>query len=94
MSTRRNIGKKERFFDYTLLFVVIFLSLFGLIMIYSSSSVTSGDTYLGRQLLTTSLGMGALFAVIILRPYHFYGRFAYLGLVGSVVVLMLLLTPL
>lgn len=38
--------------------------------------------------------MGALFAVIILRPYHFYGRFAYLGLIGSVVVLMLLLTPL
>ena len=33
--------KKKSFYDYSLLFVIIFLSCFGLIMIYSTSYYTA-----------------------------------------------------
>ena len=35
---RRRREKREYFYDYTLLFVVMFLVFFGLIMLYSTSS--------------------------------------------------------
>ena len=48
--------KTEKYFDYSLLFIVIFLVCFGLVMIYSTSAynsqiVNEGDSfyYLKRQ---------------------------------------------
>ena len=35
---QRKIAKSQKYFDYTLLFVVLFLIGFGLVMIYSTSS--------------------------------------------------------
>ena len=47
--TRRRRRKKkqqsEYFFDYSLLFIVLFLLGFGLIMIYSASSYEAYDSY-------------------------------------------------
>ena len=37
--------KRIRYFDYNLLFVIIFLMGFGLVMLYSSSSYTSVNKY-------------------------------------------------
>ena len=39
---RRGEKKRESFFDYTLLFIVLFLLGFGLVMLYSTSSYDGG----------------------------------------------------
>ena len=86
--------KPDSYFDYTLLTVVIFLTLFGIVMIYSSSSYTSGEEYLLKQVGTAVLGIIVMMLVIFLRPYHFYGRFAYLAMAIAIFSMFLLLTPL
>ncbi|OYP21378.1 cell division protein, partial [Lachnotalea glycerini] len=72
--------KKEHYFDYSLLFIIIFLVCFGLVMLYSTSSyngqVKFGDStfYLKKQLMATLLGIVAM--LIIARiDYHFWERF-------------------
>ena len=72
--------KKEkpiRYFDYSLLFLIIFLLCFGLVMLYSTSSYYGstrfGDAayYLKKQLFATSLGIVAM--IIVSRiPYRFW----------------------
>ena len=76
----------ERYFDYSLLFVTIFLLVFGLIMIYSASSYTAqmeeGNPafYFNKQLLFTVIGLGAMFIMYLidyrvwhkLAPYIFF----------------------
>lgn len=101
MATRndniRKTPKKEYFFDYTLLFVVLFLLGFGLIMIYSTSSykaqIDFNDSthYLKSQAQAIALGLVAMFVVSRI-PYKFWQRFAMLGYVVSVVLILLLLT--
>ena len=57
----------QRYFDYSLLFVTIFLVGFGLVMIYSTSSYTaqmeSGNaaSYFIKQLLSTIVGFVAMY---------------------------------
>lgn len=95
----RRKKKTEYFFDYTLLFVVLFLLGFGLIMIYSASSYEAGDKlgdptyYLRKQAVSSMLGLVAM--VIVARiPYHFWERFATLGYIVSAGLILLVLTPL
>lgn len=75
------MGKKKRketgfYFDYSLLFVLIFIVGFGLTMIYSTSSYTAqielGDPeyYFKRQLMFTILGMAAMFFIARFFDYH------------------------
>ena len=87
MGTRRRAKKKEQseyFFDYSLLFIVLFLLGFGLVMIYSASSYSAFEEYkdtayyLKRQLIAVILGL-ALMIVVANIPYHFWERFATLG---------------
>ena len=100
----RNVGRKrggqqETFFDYTLLFIVLFLLGFGLVMLYSTSSYEAsmemGDSayYLKKQVASTVLGL-IVMMVIANIPYHFWERFAFLGYVVSVVLILVVLTPL
>ena len=69
----------EYFFDYTLLFVILFLLGFGLIMIYSVSSYEAYAKYndaayfLKKQLLSGILGLIAMIVVANI-PYHFWAR--------------------
>ncbi len=96
---RERQEQSEYFFDYSLLFIVIFLLGFGLIMIYSVSSYEAnleyGDAayYLKKQLFSSALGLGAM-VVTALIPYHFWERFATLGYVVSAVLILLVVTPL
>lgn len=98
---RRNRKKEqsEYYFDYTLLFVVLFLLGFGLVMIYSASSYAAlqsfGDEahYLKRQLIANILGLFAMMVVANI-PYHFWERFATLGYIVSVGLILLVKTPL
>ncbi|MBQ3105151.1 MAG: putative lipid II flippase FtsW [Lachnospiraceae bacterium] len=94
--------KNEYFFDYSLLFIVLFLLGFGLIMIYSASSyeasmssLTNNDPmyYLKKQAVASVLGLIAMFVVSRI-PYHFWERFAILSYLVSAVLLLLVLTPL
>ncbi len=75
----RKKHKKATYFDYGLLFFVIFLIGFGLVMLYSTSAyngqVKFGDSafYLKRQLRATVLGLIAMFLVAKM-DYHFWYR--------------------
>lgn len=98
-SERRRKPKQEYFFDYTLLFVVLFLLGFGLIMIYSTSSYESAikfddaSYYLVKQAQAIGLGLLGMF-VMSRIPYQFWEKFAMLGYIVSAVLLLLLLSPL
>ena len=93
---RRTRGQQESFFDYTLLFIVLFLLAFGLVMLYSTSSYDGssqqGDPafYLKRQLVSTIIGMAAMIVVANI-PYHFWEHFAVLGYVVSIIMILLII---
>ncbi|NLL76460.1 MAG: cell division protein FtsW [Clostridiales bacterium] len=95
---RHRKKQSENFFDYSLLFIVLFLLGFGLIMIYSTSSYESnlqfGDStfYLRKQVTATIIGLAAMIVVANI-PYHFWERFATLGYIGSGVLIPLVLVP-
>lgn len=98
--TENKKRKAEHHTDMTLWFVLLSLIGFGLIMIYSASSYTAfnehnGDQayYLKKQAISVMIGLVAM--VVVSRiPYHFWERFANLGYVVSVVLILLVLTPL
>ena len=101
--TAENTGKKKvrRFYDYSLLFTVIFLTVFGLVMIYSSSSYSAqiqfnGDSaYFMRRQAIIALGGFVVMMIISKMDYHFFAKFALLGYGFSYIfLLMVMLTPL
>lgn len=86
-------NKPRRFYDYSLLFSVIFLTAFGLVMIYSSSSYMaqlkyqSASYFMMRQLAISAGGLvGAI--VISKLDYHWYARFAVLAYLLSYVLMI------
>lgn len=90
--------QKNNYFDYNLLFIVIFLLCFGLVMLYSSSAYTSankyGDSmyYLKLQIRNIAIGSVAMIGAMFL-DYHFYKPFALLALIGSFVLCLLVYVP-
>ena len=94
-----NRKREESFFDYTLLFVVLFLVGFGLIMIYSASSYEAnlelGDPayYLKRQAIAAFLGLIAMIFVSLV-PTKLFGKFSTTYYIVGMVGILLLLTPL
>ncbi len=100
--TRTKSKRKEQsefYFDYSLLFILLFLLGFGLLMIYSTSSYEAfqeyGDSahFLKTQLAAVILGLVAMIVVSNI-PYHFWEHFALLGYVVSFGMLFLVKTPL
>lgn len=96
---RRKKEQSEYFFDYSLLFIVLFLLGFGLVMIYSASSYEAqqefGDEayYLRKQLIAIIIGL-VMMIVVANIPYHFWERFALLGYIVSMALVPLVKTPL
>lgn len=95
-------NKKKKgidYFDYSLLFVVLFLLGFGLVMIYSTSSYQANikfgvsTYYLRKQAIATIIGLVAMFIVAKI-DYHIWEKFAIIAFVGSVVLIILVVTPL
>lgn len=85
-----------RYFDYSLLFLVIFLVCFGLVMLYSTSSYNGqvkfgdGAFYLKKQVFATGLGFAAMLIVARI-DYHFWKPFwlpAYLVALGLCTVVI------
>ena len=102
MAIRRRKKQAEYFFDYTLLFIVLFLLGFGLIMVYSTSSYEASMSaslnydeayYLKHQAGATVLGLVAMMVVFRI-PYHFWEPFAIPGYLASAVLIALVMTPL
>ena len=94
---RRSKAQQETFFDYTLLFIVLFLLAFGLVMLYSTSSYDGSlmenpdpAFYLKRQAGATVVGLAAMIVVANI-PYHFWERFAVLGYIVSIVMILLII---
>lgn len=80
--------KLRRYYDYSLLFTIIFLTVFGLIMIYSSSSYSAQidgnppSYFMTRQLIFALIGLaGMLF--ISKWPYHWFAKFGWIGLLAA-----------
>lgn len=90
MAGRQKKSKPLRYYDYSLLFLIIFLLCFGLVMLYSTSSYygfTRFDDsayYVKKQLFASSLGIVAMFGVSII-PYQWWMKwttFAYIAAFG------------
>lgn len=103
MAGRQSSTKKKtrRFYDYSLVFIIVFISIFGLIMIYSSSCYTAQLKYKGdsfyfvrRQGLIT---LASFFVMMFISKinYHFFAKFAAVAYITSYVCMVLVLfTPL
>ncbi len=93
---RKKEGQQEVFFDYTLLFIVLFLLAFGLVMLYSTSSYDAyidfqdSAYYLKKQMGATVLGL-IVMIIVAQIPYHFWERFATLGYLVSIVLILLII---
>ena len=100
-SGRRRVRKEKKrgAMDRSLVFIVLFLVVFGLIMIYSASAyyaVRSGrkaNYYLWSQLRATIIGLAAM--VFVSRvDYHVLRKLAWPAYFVSLVLIALVLTPL
>ncbi len=85
--------RPKRFYDYSLLFCVIFLTAFGLVMIYSASSYMAqlkydnASYFMMRQLTIASAGL--VMAIFISKlDYHWYARFAVFAYLLSYVLMI------
>ena len=85
--------KNRRFYDYSLLFTIIFIMAFGLVMIYSASSYMAqlkyGDAayFMMRQL---KIGVAGLVVALVISKmdYHWYARFALFAYALSYVLMI------
>ena len=86
--TREKEKKQIKYFDYTLLFIIIFLVGFGLVMLYSTSSYnaqvkfSNSAFYLRKQLLASLLGFGGMFFVAHV-DYHIWTRLSGLAYITA-----------
>lgn len=74
--------KIKHFFDYTLLFTVIFIAGFGLIVMYSASGYSAQSSmkdamyFLKKQAMYAAIGIVAMLGASKIN-YHIYARFSY-----------------
>lgn len=92
-------NRKGSYFDYSLLFIIIFLLCFGLIMLYSASSYEaqakfgSSVYYLEKQIKATAIGLAAM-VFLIFVDYHYWIKLSGLAYIVSVITILLVKTPL
>ncbi|HIX60281.1 MAG TPA: putative lipid II flippase FtsW [Candidatus Blautia gallistercoris] len=99
VNQRKTIRRKADYYDYNLVAVVILLTCFGLMMLYSTSAYTAemryGDDmyFFGKQALIS--GVSVVCALIISRvDYHILKHFTTLLYVAAAVSMLLVKTPL
>ena len=102
MAQNKGKNKQIGYIDYTLIFIVLLLLGFGLIMVYSTSSYSasmsssSGNNpafYLRKQAVATVVGLGAM-VFMMFWPYRWWMRLAFPAYIVSVILIVLVLTPL
>lgn len=91
--------KKVKYFDYSLLFVIIFLLGFGLVMIYSTSSYNAqikfndSEYFLKKQLFAEAIGIAFMYAAYKI-DYHIWVKYATVLYLLAIVMILLVLSPL
>lgn len=100
--TKKNIRKTRsgEYFDYSLLFITIFMMGFGLVMLYSASSYEAsmefGDSkyYVISQIKAAVIGV-ILMVVVIKLDYHIFKKplVALAAYFGSILMAMMVLSP-
>lgn len=99
MARRRKDGKKATaYFDYNLLFILIFLLCFGLVMLYSSSSYTSANLYDDSahylKLQFRNILVGVIPMYFFARvDYHFWKKFVFFAYFCSFALCVLVMFP-
>ena len=99
MVRRRKDGKKATaYFDYNLLFILIFLLCFGLVMLYSSSSYTSANLYDDSahylKLQFRNILVGVIPMYFFARvDYHFWKKFGFFAYFCSFALCVLVMFP-
>lgn len=98
---KKSTGEKnKRYYDFTLLFIVLFLLTFGLIMVYSTSSYNAsldfeGDSlyYFRKQLISVAVGLCVMF-ITTFMPYKIYSKLYWPAYLVGFISVMLILSPL
>ena len=99
MARQRKDGKKATaYFDYNLLFILIFLLCFGLVMLYSSSSYTSANLYDDSahylKLQFRNILVGVIPMYFFARvDYHFWKKFGFFAYFCSFALCVLVMFP-
>ncbi len=97
MARKRKENRQIKYFDYSLLFIIIFLICFGLVMLYSTSAYDAQITfkdpthYLKRQAMAFGLGLIFMFALanIDYRRWRNLGRLAYWGALALCTIVLI-----
>lgn len=98
MAGRQKRKRQIKYFDYSLLFVIIFLICFGLVMLYSTSAYDAQLTfkdpthYLKRQGFAFGLGLAGMF-VISRIDYRVWKRFGGVAYLIAILLCTLVLIP-
>lgn len=93
---KRRKGQTENYFDYSLIFILLFLLGFGLVMIYSVSSYEAFQDYgnaayyLKKQLTANILGLVAMIVVANI-PYRFWRKLTPIAYVASIILILLVI---
>lgn len=88
---------KGGYVDYAMILVVFFLAIFGLIMLFSTSSYEAGlkfddqAFYLKKQIKAVIVGIAGMFFISVFPDYHFYKKISlpfYLFAMGMVLLII------
>ena len=97
MQEKENRVKNKRYFDFSLLFILIFIIAFGLVMIYSTTSYSAAlehdndSTYfLKRQMISAVVG-SILMVVAMFFPYKLYKKLGGIAMIVSLVLIVLII---
>ena len=85
--------RSQRFYDYSLLFAIVFLTIFGLIMIYSASSYKAQILYHNAAYFMIKQGLIAAGSFVVMlviskMDYRWYAKFWKLAMVISWVLMI------
>lgn len=96
---KKQRSSKIRYYDYSLVAILIFLVCFGLVMLYSTSAYSAlvkyGDSmyYFKRQLIFCLAGFAGIYVISKIN-YHFYYKIARKLYFVSILLMALVQTPL
>lgn len=99
MENRMAGKRKQNFYDYSLVSIIVFLLCFGLVMLYSTTSYEaqlqgiSTTEHLKSHIIGVVLGLIAMFFISAI-DYHIWEKFSWLGYFGSMGLILMVLTPL
>ncbi len=99
MARKKRKTRQIKYFDYSLLFIIIFLICFGLVMLYSTSAYDAqvtfrGDAmhYLKRQAFLFGVGLLAMFALTFI-DYHRWKKWGIVVYLLALLLSVLVLIP-